>query len=146
MQEKKEHITWSEAYSLGIKIIDDQHRGLFDIVNDLFGHSTGNKTDEWVYFKDIIQNSVKYIKEHFATEEKILITAKFPGYAEHKKAHDEFTMMIINSVKDFESGKRLVLVKLARFFKEWILAHIAIMDVQYAAFLKELAARKEGKN
>jgi hemerythrin len=140
MKGKKEHITWSDSYSVGIKLLDDQHKGLFEIVNDLFDHSTGNEAEERAYFKEIIHQAVQYIKEHFATEEKIIASAKFPGYSEQKKAHDEFTKMVIKSVKDFESGKRLVLIKLAIFFKEWILAHIAIMDTQYTAYFREIAA------
>jgi len=146
MKAKEDLIVWSNSYSMGIKIIDDQHKGLFDIVNDLFNHSTGDEVEERDYFKEVIHHTVQYIKEHFATEEKIMIATKFPGYAEQKKAHDEFTKAVIQSVRDFESGKRLVLVKLANFLKEWLLSHIAIMDMQYAAYFREIATRKaDGK-
>jgi hemerythrin len=50
---------------------------------------------------------------------------------------------VIQSVKDFESGKPFVLVKLANFLKDWILTHIAIMDAQYSAYFKKIATRKE---
>jgi hemerythrin len=136
------HVAWSDSYSIGIKIIDDQHKGLLEFVNDLFNHSTGQEWEEREYFKDVIHQAVQYIKEHFATEEKMMIGTKFPGYAEHKKAHDEFTLTVIQSVKDFESGKPFVLVKLANFLKDWILTHIAIMDAQYAAYFKKIATRK----
>jgi hemerythrin len=138
---RKEHIAWSESYSVWIKIIDDQHKALFEVVNDLFNHSTGNDKEERAYFTEIIQNTVHYIKEHLATEEKILLQAKYPNYAEHKKAHDEFIMTVIKSVKDYESGKRLVLVKLANFLRDWLLSHIGVMDRQYAVFFKENTGR-----
>jgi hemerythrin len=144
--EKKEYVKWSDTYSMGIKIIDEQHKGLLDFVNDLFNHSTGNEKEERAYFKKVIDQAVQYIKEHFATEEKMMLATKFPGYAEHKKVHDEFTLTVVQSVKDFESGKRLVLVKFAYFLKDWVLTHIAIMDAQYAAYFKKIATRKaDGK-
>jgi hemerythrin len=75
----EERVTWSHSYSMGIKIIDDQHKGLLEFVNDLFNHSTGNEREERDYFKDVIQQAVQYIKQHFATEEKIMIATKFAG-------------------------------------------------------------------
>jgi hemerythrin len=142
----KNYIVWSDSYSIGIKFIDDQHKGLLDIVNDLFSHSTGNEIEELLYFKEVIQQAVQYVKNHFQIEEKLLISAKYPGYAEHKKAHDQFTLTVVSSAKDFESGKRLVLEKFAYFLKDWILSHIAVMDKQYAAYLRKIATRNaDGK-
>jgi hemerythrin len=142
----KNHVTWSNTYSMGVKLIDDQHKGLLDFVNDLFSHASGNEKEERAYFTEVIQQAVQYIKEHFQAEERLMIGTKFPGYAEHKKAHDEFTLTVVKSVKDFESGKRLVLEKFAYFLKDWILSHIAVMDVQYAAYFKKIATRKaDGK-
>jgi hemerythrin len=140
------YIEWSESYSLGIKMIDDQHKGLLDIVNDLYSHSTGNEFEEMLYFKNVIHQSVDYIKNHFMVEEKLLIATKYPGYAEHKKAHDQFTLMVVASARDFESGKRMVLEKFAHFLRDWILSHIAVMDQDYAAYLRKIATRKaDGK-
>jgi len=146
IRKSKEHVTWSNSYSMGIKIIDDQHKGLLDFVNDLFNHATGDETEERAYFKEVIQQAVQYIKEHFQTEEKVMISTKYPDYAEHKKAHDEFTLTVIKSVKDFESGKRLVLEKFAYFLKDWVLSHIAVMDRQYSLYFRKIATYKaDGK-
>jgi len=138
----KEYVTWSNSYSMGVKIIDDQHKGLIEFVNDLFNHASGNENRERAYFTEVIQQAVQYIKEHFQAEERLMIGTKFPGYAEHKKVHDEFTLTVVKSVKDFEAGKRLVLEKFAYFLKDWILTHIAVMDRQYADYFKKIATRK----
>jgi hemerythrin len=142
----KEHVTWSASYSIGVKLIDDQHKGLLDIVNDLFNHATGKEAEERIYFKEVIDQAVQYIKMHFQTEEKLMISTKFPGYEEHKKSHDEFTLMVVKSVKDFGSGKRLVLEKFAYFLKNWVLTHIAVEDKQYADYFRKIATRNtDGK-
>jgi hemerythrin len=146
IQQSKEHVAWSESYSMGVKLVDDQHKGLINFVNDLFSHATGNEREERAYFKEVIQQAVKYIKEHFQTEEKLMLGTKFPGYAEHKKIHDEFTLTVVQSVKDFENGKRLVLIKFAHFLKDWVLEHVAGMDVKYAHYFRKIATRKaDGK-
>ena len=142
----KNHVSWSNSYSMRVKLIDDQHKGLLNFVNDLFNHASGNEKEERAYFADVIQQAVQYIKEHFQAEEKLMIETKFPGYADHKKVHDEFTLTVIKAVKDFEAGKRLVLEKFAYFLKDWVLTHIAVMDRQYADYFKKIATRKaDGK-
>ena len=138
----KEYVSWSNSYSMGVKLIDDQHKGLIDFVNDLFNNASGNEKRERAYFTEVIQQAVQYIKEHFQAEERLMIGTKFPGYADHKKVHDEFTLTVVKSVKDFEAGKRLVLEKFAYFLKDWILTHIAVMDRQYADYFKKIATRK----
>jgi hemerythrin len=140
---KGAHITWSESYSMRIKEIDDQHKGLINFVNDLFSHVSGNEKEEHAYFKGVIQQAVDYIKTHFATEEKYMLKTKFPGYAEHKKTHEEFILTVVQTAKDYESGKRLTLEKLAYFLKDWILSHIAIMDKKYSEYFWKIATRKE---
>lgn len=138
----EKHVTWSDSYSMGIKIIDDQHKGLLDFVNDLYNHSTGDEAAERMYFTTVIQQAIDYVKNHFATEEKYMIATKFPGYPEHKKVHVEFTKKVVDSVKDFEAGKRLVLEKFTHFLKDWILSHVAVMDRQYSDYFKKIATRK----
>jgi hemerythrin len=141
-----EHVKWSKTYSMGIKLIDDQHKGLLELVNELFSHSTGDEAAERAYFKVVIGQAVDYVKVHFATEEKYMLATKFPGYEEHKKKHEDFILTVVKSVKDFESGKRLVLVNFSRFLKDWILGHIAVMDVKYSEYFKKIASLKaDGK-
>jgi len=140
------HVSWSNSYSMGVKLIDDQHKGLIDFVNDLFNHASGNEKEERAYFSEVIQQAVQYVKYHFQSEEKLMIATKFPGYKEHKKIHDEFTMTVVKTVKDFETGKRLVLEKFAYFLKDWVLSHIAVMDRQYADYFRKISSRKaDGK-
>jgi len=138
-----DHVSWSDSYAMGIKVIDDQHKDLLNFVNELFNHATGNEYEERTWFKEVIQQAVQYVKEHFATEEKYMKATHFPGYAEHKKTHDEFTLTIVKSVKDFDAGKRLVLEKFAYFLKDWVLSHIAVMDKQYCTYFRKIATRKE---
>ncbi|MDR2943321.1 MAG: bacteriohemerythrin [Treponema sp.] len=142
MQFKSDLVTWSSTYSVGIKVIDEQHKGLFNLVNDMYNHVVNDKTAELAYFKEIIQEAVSYVKVHFATEEKIMTSAKFQGYAEHKKAHDSFILAIVDNIRDYEAGKRLTLASFTHFLKDWILTHIAIMDKQYFEYFRKIATRK----
>jgi len=139
---KSAQVVWSDTYSMRIKEIDDQHKGLLDFVNDLFDHATGNEREEALYFREVIGKAVQYIKDHFALEEKYMHATRFQGYASHKKIHAEFVQTVVKTVKDYEEGKRLTLEKLANFLKDWVLTHVAVEDVQYAQYFRKLATRK----
>ncbi|MDR1107237.1 MAG: bacteriohemerythrin [Treponema sp.] len=139
---KSELVKWSATYSVGIKLIDDQHKGLLNLVNDLFNHVSSDEATERAYFQKVIQTAVNYVKVHFATEEKIMLATKFPGYAEHKKAHDTFVLTVVDNIRDFEAGKKFTLAGFTRFLKDWVLTHIAIMDKQYFTYFKNIATRK----
>ena len=144
MEKKVEVVEWSENFSVGIKIVDDQHKGLLELVNDMFNHVVGDEQAERAYFKTVIDKAVEYVKVHFSTEEKIMIHTRFPGYAEHKKAHDSFVLTVVEKVKEFESGKDtgFTLLEFTQFLKEWVLTHIAIMDKGYFVYFKRIATRK----
>jgi hemerythrin len=123
-------ITWSPSYSIGIKIIDDQHKGLFKLVNEMYNHIAGNEEAERTYFKNIIQRTIEHIRINFATEEKILLVTKFPSFLEHKSAHESFILTLIGNMKDIENGKKINFPAFTHFLRDWILTHIAIMDRQ----------------
>jgi hemerythrin len=142
MKYSSELIAWSRTFSCGIKIIDDQHKEFVDLVNDMFHHATGDEKHEHEYFNLVIQRAVKYIKIHFATEEKIMRALKYPGFAEHKRAHDLFVLKVVNKIQDFESEKHYTLYSFTKFLKDWVLSHIAVMDKEYFLYIKQIAAHK----
>jgi len=141
-----ELITWSKTFACGIQLIDDQHKNLVKLVNDMFNHVSGDEEQERKYFNKIISETVKYIMTHFATEEKIMKATHFSGYSIHKRAHDEFNATVVQNILDFTSGKRHSLYSITNFLKNWILSHIALMDKQYFVYLKKIATIKaDGK-
>jgi len=142
MNTNHELIIWSNKFACGLRLIDDQHRGLVDLINEMFNHVSGNYVQENNYFSMIIHEAVNYVKNHFSTEEKIILATKFPGYAEHKKEHENFIRTIIQSIHDYETGKRSNLLAFTRFLREWVLSHIALIDRQYFDYFKKIATRK----
>jgi hemerythrin len=140
-QDRVEYVKWSDEYSMGINLIDEQHKGLIDLINELFNHVTGNKAEEKEYFQEVIEQAVQYVKFHFATEEKYMTSIGFPGYAEHKKAHEQFVLTVITTIKDFNEGNKMTLENFANFLKDWVLTHIAKVDMQYSKFDRSLKSR-----
>jgi hemerythrin len=135
-------VTWSATYSVGIKLIDDQHKELLNLVNDMYNHVNNDDEEaERAYFQGIIRQVVDYVKIHFATEEKIMKGTRFQGYAGHKRVHDSFILSVVDIIKKFDEGKRVTLIYFTNFIKDWILTHIAIMDKQYFEYLMRIVSR-----
>ncbi|MCL2763520.1 MAG: bacteriohemerythrin [Treponema sp.] len=138
-----ELISWSNTFACGVKLIDDQHKELVELVNEMFNHVSGNEEQEREYLNDVMQKAIKYIKVHFATEEKIMTLTKFSGYASHKRAHNGFIVIIIDTLNEITCGKHISLYTFTKFLKNWVLSHIAVMDKQYFEYFRKIATRKD---
>jgi hemerythrin len=137
-----ELVTWSRTFEGGIKLIDDQHKGLINLCNDLFKHCVGDKKSESEYFKSVVKEAVAYVKEHFATEERIMLATKYGGYSDHKREHDKFVLQVVELVKEFNKTQKIDLFVTTKFLKDWILSHIAITDKLMFSYFKQIATRK----
>jgi hemerythrin len=144
--QKTELISWSGTFSVGVKLIDEQHKELLRLTNDLFNHCVGNEESERAYFREVIGKAVDYAKVHFSTEEKIMLATKFEGYWEHKREHDAFVLNVVDQIRAFNEGKPFTLFAFTKYLKNWILTHVAVSDKHYFEQFKKLATRKaDGK-
>lgn len=128
-------IDWDERYSVGIPLIDEQHRGLVQMANELYEGCTQGEEAARAYFSSVIKKAVAYVKEHFATEERMLQEAGYPDFQVHKKQHEEFIRTILEQVKAFQEGRKFVPNHFARYLRDWTLEHIAVSDRAYKDFM-----------
>jgi hemerythrin len=139
----QKYVDWSDRYSVGISVIDDQHKKLLEMTNDLFLACNYSTDAGKIQFKKTIHDAVAYVKFHFATEEKIMKLTSYPDLEAHKKEHTDFVRKVFDDVKAFEIGIPLVPKQFVKYLKDWILSHIAITDSKMGNFLTDL--KKAGK-
>ena len=94
-------IEWEDAYNIGVKEIDIQHRGLFDIISKLFT-SRQYEPDGKYYFLTL-NKLIEYARIHFATEERYMREAGYSKLAEHKQEHIKFLEEISKLLKCLEN-------------------------------------------
>lgn len=126
-------IPWDEKYSVGIQSIDDQHKQLFGMVNELHDAMLHKKSKE--VMGKVLSELVNYTASHFATEEEYMQKHAFSGYAAHKKEHDDLAKQAIDILNDFNSGKAVLSLAVVSFLKDWIYKHILKTDMQYREHL-----------
>jgi len=130
-------IVWTDRLLCGIMIIDEQHKELVDLINQMSSGIAVDNIQRHDYLNIVAKKIIRSVKNHFATEEKIMFVTKFPEYAEHKEEHDNFARVVTESILDYQTGKRLSLSDFIRFFADWVLSHITSMDKKYFDFLKK---------
>jgi hemerythrin len=133
--ENDELVEWDNRYLVGIPLIDEQHKELIRLTNELYKGCLAGGEAATAYFRTAVKGTVDYVNYHFGVEEKLLQTVKYPELAEHKKQHEEFIKQILEEVRSFENGKKFVPNLFVRYLKDWILSHIAVMDKKYAAYI-----------
>ena len=115
-------IEWDNTYSVGVKVIDEQHFKLVEYTNDY-----GKDMLEGIGLKKTIllfQELAAYAKYHFKTEEDMMIKYSFPDYDSHKKIHDEFSANLAMSIKRFQEGEFLIGHEIHKYLREWLMDHI----------------------
>ncbi|MCK5680543.1 hemerythrin family protein [bacterium] len=118
---------WKDKYSVGNSEIDKQHKGLFELGNEL--PEVSGEQD----VKPIIMQLFKYTREHFSAEEEMMNSIGFPYLAGHKKLHDDFiTELSEISSQSLDTDKSIYGFK--EFVYKWLLGHILTEDNKYFRF------------
>ena len=126
-------IIWGDAYEISVSEIDDQHKGLVEIINSL--HEAISKGETNNVLTTIIPNLVKYTQVHFATEEKYMAKYHYPESGEHITEHQQFVEKVSQLVQELNSGEKILNISLFTFLKDWLLRHIAYTDKKLGIFL-----------
>jgi hemerythrin-like metal-binding protein len=130
---------WTDEYSLGIGIIDEQHKHFFEIVNKIYDVVEKSKNDRAEIIK-VVDELKNYALFHLSTEEKYFNQFAYSDIANHMKYHaafkkqtGEFTDRINNAKEDLPK----LVVEMADFAQNWLTKHILVADKMYAPFFKQ---------
>lgn len=127
-------IEWSPEYSVGIRVIDNDHRELFDLVNQL--HEGLESHTASTSITQTIDRLIRYVKEHFQREEGLMYEYGYPGLEAHRKKHNEFVWLVSAIRKiEIECPHRLDGHKLLSFLSTWLKSHIMKTDRDYLPYL-----------
>ena len=141
MSKEKENandiVVWSDQFVTGIELIDNQHRELVDLTNQLYQACMGGNEQVVAAFKDTMSQMVEYVKYHFTTELELLKKINYPYYNDHKIQHDSLIKEILIAANEYQAGKKYTPHLFVRTLKDWVFSHIAYYDKGFAAFVAE---------
>lgn len=121
---------WKEEYKVGIDKIDEQHRQLFDKIEQLLEIAkSSDRNSNKQKCMEIIDFLVDYTVFHFDTEEALQREKKYVSYAQHIRIHMDFknTVQVYKEMlsRDFTAKtlKSFIGTMLA-----WLVNHVCVCD------------------
>lgn len=149
-------IAWSEAFSVGIEALDDDHKYLFDLVHE---YSAMTTDERGIFLTDTVFSALlEYAGFHFAREEAAMMICHYPSIDRHREEHGRLVETVKQVRAEYvllsESGAKNRILAL---MQEWIVEHVIKSDFDYrdamrrheveiSARLREMAVPKNWAN
>jgi len=127
-------LLWEDKYSVGVEEIDNQHKFMFGVINELLDAIHTNSPEE--HLGHIIESLVKYKQFHFATEEKYFAEFHYEGTEDHIKRHHEFNSKLEALKAEYPTYSIEFAFKLVDFLEDWLINHLMTVDQQYKECFK----------
>lgn len=124
------YFVWTDDYSVNSPVLNDQHKRLFEISNELYDAFTANAHKEKL--GKIIEELYDYTVYHFSAEEKMIREKGLKVTPEHLIQHEEFKKKVADFRDKYKSGSTGVTYEIMNFVRNWMIDHIMGTDKQYA--------------
>lgn len=132
-------VEWSDDYSVGIQVIDEDHKRLLHLINNL-QTAAHYHTDE-TFVKEAMDELVDYTKTHFKREEDLMEENGYPDFEAHKAEHEAMIAKVGETLKAFEQNQDSAIEDAVQYLKTWLINHINGSDQGYSGFLRDKGVR-----
>ena len=128
-------LPWRDSFKLGIRSVDNDHRMLFELVNN-FERSV-RKKESTARVTNTLSALEDYVAEHFAREEKYLAAAKYPMTQAHHALHQNLKQDLDFYKRSYVSGpESFNTAEFLGFLRDWLKDHILSDDQAYVPWVK----------
>lgn len=130
-------IVWDSSLSVGVDLIDEQHKMLIEKLKDL--SDDFNQGHEQNRILKTLGFMIDYTDFHFTAEEKVMAENDYPGLEDQLQQHAEFKTTLDNILLDLkEDGPTDELAKSINvFLLNWLVNHIKGTDQKLGLYLNE---------
>ena len=129
----EQFVEWKDDYSVGIDSIDQQHKKLLNLINQLqtaVDYSTGEQFE-----REALDELVDYTKTHFTYEEGLMRDNNYPDFEPHKAQHEKMFEKVREVLAEYEQDQDTAMANAAEFLKDWLINHINGTDKAYSSYL-----------
>ena len=126
---------WTDEMSVGVKVLDDDHKKLFAMINEL--HEAMQVGRGKQALADILARLTDYTVEHFNREEGLLAEADYGSLDLHHRVHEKLKADVAEMRRKFVEGTETAMpIDLLQFLQNWLKNHIMLTDKRYSEHLK----------
>lgn len=131
---------WKESYSLNIDEIDEQHKKLLQIGEEVYDIAALD--DGYDHYDDImtlLDKLLEYTEYHFRYEENMLKEHNYKEIHDQEEEHYYYIYKIksIATREDIDDNQRETILELLEFLSQWITSHIMVSDRKYADYINQ---------
>ena len=117
---------WKDEYNTGVTLMDQQHRRLVDLINQLF--QCMKDGGDRMMVGEVVDELVNYTITHFRSEEDMMQKHNYPDFDAHQQIHKDFVKKVGEYAEKLKSGDRLPPADIYNFLKDWLIDHIKKKD------------------
>ncbi|HBA72188.1 MAG: hemerythrin [Geobacteraceae bacterium GWC2_55_20] len=128
-------IQWRDSLSVGVELIDGQHKELLLRFDRLLNAcEEGKGTAE---LKKLLAFLEEYVVTHFRDEEALQQLRRYPEYEEHRAQHAGFVARIkeLREETDKDGISTHHVLETNNMLLKWLLNHISKVDTKLGAFI-----------
>lgn len=130
-------IAWSRILSVGVDEIDDDHKRLIAIFNELNRAVASGESAE--YRAATLDELIKCTAWHFSHEERLMLKHDYPARAGHQAAHEEL-LGAARALQDrLAKSDAQVAEEEIVYLERWLTEHILTVDLKLGGFLAQAA-------
>jgi hemerythrin len=120
-----EAIVWSEKFSVGVPVLDEEHRALIKCFN---GFLAAARSADRAGLSEWMERLGEATAAHFSSEESLMAGVDYPDAALHRAEHQAVLDEYVSLIDDWRY-KRVSAELLCRFMYRWLLRHMVELDM-----------------
>lgn len=128
-------IIWKNEYSVGNAELDQGHKKLMSMINQLHLAMLEDRGKKIV--NTIISDMLEYTQDHMTLEERYMRQSGYLGLLQHHREHAEFLAKAIDLKQRSEEGGFVLSIEVIQYLSEWLNKHILETDMKYIPAFKE---------
>jgi methyl-accepting chemotaxis protein len=136
--ESNTFFAWNNSYSVGCATMDQEHKRLVEMINNLYSAMRQGKGNKAV--GPILDGLVDYTATHFRHEEQLMRETGYGACEEHKREHDNLTRQVLEIQAKCRAHAVLSL-EVMSFVKDWLVNHIQRSDKRYGPHMVKKGIR-----
>ena len=121
-------IEWQKHFELGILEVDQEHRALVELINDVHRRLEGN--EDGAPILETLGEIHAQIAAHFALEERIMRQSSYRHLAEHKEDHETLLDEIRDIMDRYEDDRDYDPDAFGDELTRWFTEHFSTHDAR----------------
>lgn len=127
-------IKWSEMMSVGVPVLDADHRTLIGLINNL-QRAIGDD-EEYACVGSVLKALDDYVQHHFAREERVMAVCRYPSLSAHAATHHRLSRQVAEMAEAYQAAPDSVRARQClEFLNKWLIEHICSTDMDYRPWM-----------